>query len=64
VFPDVGNARDAGHFVDDAYLVGRCRGYKLGRDTGGKTPLVATVETDDERRPQRMDFYKVRGLRS
>jgi hypothetical protein len=50
--------------LDGAYWGGRRRGYKRGRGTRGKTPFVAAVETDDEGRPQRMSFNKIRGFRS
>lgn len=50
--------------LDDAYWGGRRRGYKRGRGTRGKTPFVAAVETDDEGRPQRISFNRVRGFRS
>jgi transposase-like protein len=50
--------------LDDAYWGGRRRGYKRGRGTRGKTPFVAAVATDDEGRPHRMSFNKVRGFRS
>jgi transposase-like protein len=49
--------------LDDAYWGGGRRGNKRGRGTRGKTPFVAAVETDDEGRPQRMSFNKVRGFR-
>lgn len=32
--------------MDDAYWGGRRRGYKIGRGTRGKTPLIAAVTTD------------------
>lgn len=50
--------------IDDAYWGGRRRGYKRGRGTRGKTPLVAAVQTDDEGRPQRMSFNRIKGFRS
>jgi hypothetical protein len=49
--------------LDDAYWGGRRRGYKRGRGSRGKRPLVAAVELDPEGHPHRMRFTCVRGFR-
>jgi len=50
--------------IDDAYWGGRRRGYKRGRGTRGKSPLVAAVQTDEEGHPQRISLNRVRGFRA
>lgn len=50
--------------VDDAYWGGRCRGYKRGRGTRGKTPIVAAAQTDDAGRPARISLSRDKGFRS
>ena len=51
--------------IDNAYRGGRRRGYKRGRGTRGKAPIVAAVQqTDAQGRPQRMSFNRVRAFRS
>ena len=54
-------ARDAGKpkfdgriEVDDAYLGGERSGGKRGRGAAGKTPIVAAVETTEDRKPRRI----------
>lgn len=50
--------------MDDAYWGGRRRGYKSGRGTRGKTPLVAAVATDPvSGKPLTMRMDRVRGFR-
>lgn len=50
--------------MDDAYWGGRRRGYKRGRGTRGKTPLVAAVATDPESgKPTILRMDRVRGFR-
>jgi len=49
--------------LDDAYWGGRRRGYKRGRGSRGKSPLVAAVELDPDGHPRRMRFSRVRGFR-
>ena len=44
--------------MDDTYLGGKC-----GRGTGGKTPFVAAVQTNDEGHPQRIKFSVVDDFR-
>jgi transposase-like protein len=51
--------------MDDAYWGGRRRGYKIGRGTRGKTPIVAAVATAaDSGKPLTMRMDRVRGFRS
>lgn len=51
--------------MDDAYWGGRRRGYKIGRGTRGKTPLIAAVATDPTAgKPLTMRMDWVRGFRS
>lgn len=50
--------------MDDAYWGGRRRGYKLGRGTRGKTPIVAAVATTaDSGTPVAMRMDRVKGFR-
>jgi transposase-like protein len=49
--------------VDDTYLGGERRGGKRGRGAGGKTPVVAAVETTADRKPRRLRLTVVEGFR-
>ncbi len=56
----------AGFFqMDDAYWSGRRRGYNIGRDTRGKTPIVAALATAaDSGKALTIRMDRVRGFRS
>ena len=49
--------------VDDAYWGGEHGGGKRGRDAPGKTPFVATVQTNEDGHPIAMRFTKLKGFR-
>ena len=49
--------------LDDAYWGGERHGGKRGRGASGKTPFVATVQTDEGGHPIAMRFTKLKGFR-
>lgn len=49
--------------VDDSYLGGKRVSGKRGRGAGRKTPFIAAVETDTEKKPQRIKLSRVKGFR-
>lgn len=49
--------------IDDAYVGGERNGGKRGRGAGGKTPIVAAVETTPEGKPVRIKLRRVPGFR-
>ena len=48
--------------IDDSYLGGKRVSGKRGRGAGRKTPFIAAIETDMDKRPQRMKLSKVKGF--
>ena len=49
--------------IDDSYLGRKRVAGKRGRGAGGKTPFLAAVETDMEKKPLRIKLSKVKGFR-
>jgi hypothetical protein len=49
--------------IDDSYLGGKRVPGKRGRGAGRKTPFLAAVETDMDKKPQRIKLSKVKGFR-
>jgi len=49
--------------IDDSYLGGKRVSGKRGRGAGRKTPFIAAVETDMDKKPQRIKLSKVKGFR-
>jgi hypothetical protein len=49
--------------IDDSYLGGKRVPGKRGRGAGRKTPFPAAVETDMDKKPQRIKLSKVKGFR-
>jgi hypothetical protein len=50
--------------IDDSYLGGKRVSGKRGRGAGRKTPFIAAVETDMDKKPQRIKLAKVKGFRT
>jgi len=48
--------------IDDSYLGGKRVSGKRGRGAGRKTPFIAAVETDMDKKPQRIKLSKVNGF--
>lgn len=46
--------------IDDSYLGGKRVSGKRGRGAGRKTPFIVAVETDVEKKPQRIKLSKLR----
>ena len=49
--------------IDDSYLGGKRVSGKRGRGAGRKTPFLAAVETDMDKKPQRIKLSEVKGFR-
>ena len=49
--------------IDDSYLGGKRVSGKRGRGAGRKAPFIAAVETDMDKKPQRIKLSKVKGFR-
>jgi hypothetical protein len=49
--------------IDDSYLGGKRVSGKRGRGAGRKTPFIAAVETDMDKKPERIKLPKVNGFR-
>ena len=49
--------------IDDSYIGGKRVSGKRGRGAGRKAPFIAAVETDEDKKPQRIKLSKVKGFR-